>query len=275
MSGEKQLIVFDEIRYEDVRGSEYWSARDLMKVLGYTEWRNFLVAIKKAKESYASVNGDISIADHFVDANKVIIAGKGAKQTLQDYHLSRYACYLIAQNGDPRKPEIAIAQTYFAIQTRRQEQADIESEEMRRLEAREKYRISDKKMSAVILERDVNRAELAKIKSNGDKVLFGGKNTAEMKKQLGQRPKKPLVDVLPAISITAKQLANEMTHINTVQNDLRGFPPIDDEHKTNNKTIRDGLLSRGIKPEELPPAPDIAKIERKVTKKIGGTQNDN
>jgi DNA-damage-inducible protein D len=272
MKSNSELVVFGEIKKTDDKIGEWWSARDLQCALGYAKWENFLKVIKKAISSFTTspATASYDIKYHFLEVGKMVTIGSGAPKEILDYKLSRYACYLIAQNGDATKPEIALAQTYFSYQTIKQEQTDLKLEEIARLEAREKYRESDKKLSEIVKDRDVNRDELARIKSHGDKVLFGGNDTRAMKKKMGlpDKSKKPLVDVLPTISITAKQLANEMTHINTIQNDLRGFPPIDTEHATNNAAVRQTLTDRGIKPEDLPPEPDIAKIKRKAAKKL-------
>jgi len=259
---------FENLKRIDVDGNEYWSARELMPALGYAKWENFLKVIHKACRSAATARGDTyyNINDWLPEVRKPIINGKGRQSELVDYHLSRYLCYLIAQNGQPDKVEIAQAQSYFAAQTRRQELADIDSRELARLEARQKYTESDKKLSTIVKNRDVSSHQLATIKSNGDKVLFGGNTTKDMKERLGiqANTQKPLADVLPTISLTAKQLANEMTYMNTERNDLIGFSPIDQEHRTNNQTIRDSLSERGIKLEELPPEPDIKLIQRKL-----------
>lgn len=262
---------FEDIKHTDVDGNEFWSARELMPALGYAKWENFLKVLHKACRSAATANNQEyhNINDWLPEVRKPIITGKGRKEELIDYRLSRYMCYLVAQNGRPDKPEIAYAQSYFAAQTRRQELNDINSRELARLEARDKYSESDKKLSTIVKNRNVNRQQLAAIKSNGDKVLFGGRTTKEMKEHLGIKDKKqkPLADVLPTISLTAKQLANEMTYMNTERNNLVGFRPIDHEHRTNNQTIRDSLADRGIKLENLPAEPDIKIIKQKLQSK--------
>lgn len=257
---------FEDIKHIDDDGQEYWSARELMPALGYAKWENFFKVIEKACRAAATTRGEqyYNINDWLPEVRKPIANGKGREDYLSDYHLSRYMCYLIAQNGHSGKREIALAQSYFAIQTRRQELRDLEERDLARLEAREKYTESDKKLSSIVNRRNVNSRQLATIKSNGDKVLFGGHTTKQMKEKLGIKSKSntPLADFLPTISLTAKQLANEMTYVNTERNDLKGFRPIDNEHRTNNQTIRNSLEQRGIRLEELPPEPDIKSLKR-------------
>ena len=257
----------EKIKHQD-GNSEFWSARELQVALGYSSWERFQNVINKAKKSFesSSITSSQNINDHFRQVVKMVQIGSGAKKEVDDYELSRYACYLIAQNGDPRKPAIAFAQSYFAIQTRRQEISDLEERQRARLEAREKYTESDKKLSTIVERRNVSPKELATIKSNGDRVLFGGNNTRQMKEKLGLKPNssKPLADVLPTIALTAKQLANEMTYVNTERNNLKGFSPINQEHKENNQTIRSSLGKRGIKLEDLPPEPDIKLIQKQT-----------
>lgn len=258
----------EKIKHQD-DAAEFWSARELQRALGYSRWEGFLSVIKKAQKSFKnSPAADISKqSDHFRQVVKMVSTGPNAQKGIEDYELSRYACYLIAQNGDSRKKPIAFAQSYFAIQTRRQEINDTAERQRARLEARDKYTESDKKLSTIVGRRNVTSRELATIKSNGDKVLFGGNTTRQMKTKLGMKPNstKPLADVLPTIALTAKQLANEMTYVNTERNNLIGFSPINQEHKENNQTIRNSLGERGIKLEELPPEPDI-KLLRKRSK---------
>lgn len=259
---------FEDIKHIDAAGEEFWSARELMPALGYAKWENFLKVLHKACRSAATARHQeyYNINDWLPEVRKPITTGKGRKDELVDYHLSRYMCYLVAQNGSSSKPEIAQAQSYFAAQTRRQELNDLNARDLARLEARHKYSESDKKLSTIVKDREVSRQQLAAIKSNGDKVLFGGCTTKEMKARLGLKDKKqkPLADVLPTISLTAKQLANEMTYMNTERNNLIGFQPIDSEHRTNNQTICDSLADRGIKLEELPAEPDIKLLQQKL-----------
>lgn len=265
----------EQIKQNRQNGDEFWNARELQLALGYNRWESFQSVIKRAIKSFKTspITTDAALNDHFRQLTKMVKIGSGVEKPITDYELSRYACYLIAQNGDPNKEPIAFAQSYFAIQTRRQEIIDKEERQRARLEAREKYSESDKKLSSIVNRRDVSSAQLATIKSNGDKVLFGGNNTRQMKEKYGINPKssKPLADVLPTISLTAKQLANEMTYVNTERNDLKGFRPINQEHRDNNATIRQSLEQRGIKLEDLPPEQDIKLLRRQV-KSLGNEQ---
>ena len=254
---------FDEIVntiLDDETTVEYWRARDLMPLLGYTRWENFNNTIQRAMESCKT--SGINVSDHFRDVTKMVPLGSGSSRPVSDYMLTRYACYLIAQNGDPRKDEIAFAQSYFAIQTRKQELIEDRIQLIQRIEARDKLRESEKRLSQNIYERGVDDKGFARIRSKGDEALFG-KTTQEMKDHYGIKSG-PLADRLPTLTIAAKNLATEMTNYNVEQNDLYGEQSITSEHVQNNRSVRSMLGQRGIKPEELPPAEDIKKLERRV-----------
>jgi DNA-damage-inducible protein D len=252
---------FEEYAYEQ-DGIDYWLARELQVLLGYADWRNFMNAVDKAKESCKTTGETVS--DHFVDVNKMVKIGSGAERKQDDIMLTRYACYLIAQNGDPKKEQIAFAQSYFAIQTRKQELLEERIQLMERLQAREKLAATETELSKNIYERGVDNKGFANIRSKGDWALFGGHNTSAMKRKLGIAENRPLADFLPTITITAKQLATEITNFNVKKNDLKGETKITSEHVKNNTDVRTLLGKSGIKPEQLPAEEDIKKLERRV-----------
>lgn len=258
----KQLKVsFEEAAYEQ-DGTEYWLARDLQLLLGYAEWRNFFNTVEKAKE--ACKNSQIDVNYHFVDVNKTIPMPKNAEKNIDDIMLTRYACYLIAQNGDPRKEQIAFAQSYFALQTRKQELLEERVELIERVSAREKLIATETELSKNIYERGVDHEGFGRIRSRGDEALFGGFTTLQMKKKLNISENRPLADFLPTITIKAKDLATEITNFNVKRNDLRGEPLITREHVKNNEEVRNLLAKSKIKPEELPAEEDIKKLQRRV-----------
>lgn len=254
---------FDHIvQYHEEARIEYWYARDLMPLLGYERWENFDKAICRAMESCET--SGINASDHFREVTKMVTLGSGSKRNVKDYMLTRYACYLIAQNGDPKKEEIAFAQSYFALQTRRQELIEERISYIERTEARGRLRESEKRLSQNIYERGVDDVGFGRIRSKGDRALFGGHTTQEMKSILGVKDNRPLADFLPTLSIAAKNLATEMTNYNVEEKDLQGEYAITSEHIQNNLSVREMLGQRGIKPENLPPAEDIKKLERRV-----------
>lgn len=258
---EQLFVSFEDIKQEQ-ESIEYWSARALQELLGYTKWENFERVIVRAQQS--AKNSDYATNDHFLKVRKMIETGKGAQREVIDYNLTRYACYLIAQNGDPTKSQIAFAQTYFAVQTRKQEIIEQRLLDIERVKAREKLSQTEKKLSGVLYERGVDGQGFAIIRAQGDQALFGGNTTQDMKQRLKVPAKRPLADFLPTLTIKAKDFAAELTRHNVVDKDLKGQPRISGEHVENNRAVRKILGERGVKPEALPPDPDVKKVQRKL-----------
>ncbi|MCA0334217.1 MAG: DNA damage-inducible protein D [Bacteroidetes bacterium] len=253
---------FEDACY-DYDGVECWSARELQNILGYSQWRNFKNVIEKAEKSCEQAGEETK--NHFAEFSKMVEIGSGAQKPVEDIALTRYACYLIAQNGDATtKSEIAFAQTYFAVQTRKQEIIEKRLLDVARVTAREKLSQSEKKLSGIIFERGVDNKSFAIIRSKGDQALFGGRTTNDMKRILQVPANRPLADFLPTLTIKAKDFATELTSHNVVDKDLKGDNQITKEHIENNLAVRKILHDRGVKPEQLPPAEDVKKVERRL-----------
>ena len=262
---ETQLIYtltnnFEDFTHITDNGVEFWLARDLQKLLDYTQWRNFELVIEKAKTA-CNLSGQ-EVFDHFADVSKTIDMPKGATKEINDIMFTRYACYLIAQNGDSRKETIAFAQTYFAIQTRKAELIEQKLLEYERVLARQKLAKTEKELSQVIYEQTGGNENFALIRSKGDQAMFNH-TTAQMKIKWNIK-NKPLADYMPTILLKAKDFATEITIFNATQHQMQTENQISHEHITNNKTVRDTLISRGITPENLPPEEDVKKVERKL-----------
>lgn len=264
-------LIAKNINDDEGNTIEVWYARELQQVLGYARWENFVVAIGRAIESCKTLG--INVDDHFREVTKKIALAKGAQREVQDFMLTRYACYLIAQNGDPKKEEVAFAQSYFAVQTRKVELIEERLNEVARLNTRERLRASEKQLSRNIYQRGVDDRGFGRIRSKGDYALFGGLSTEQMKQRLSIKSG-ALADFLPTLTIAAKNLATEMTNYNVEQKDLNGEASITAEHVQNNRSVRGMLGQRGIKPEDLPPAEDIKKVERRVAKDEKSMQKD-
>lgn len=246
------------------KGVEFWMARDIQELLEYDKWSNFLNVIEKAK--IACQNSSHIVSDHFADVGKMVHIGTKGTREIPDIMLSRYACYLIAQNGDPRKESIAFAQSYFALQTRKQELLEKRIEMVERLKARQKLTQTEKELSATLYEQGVDDQGFARIRSKGDQALFGGFTTIQMKRKLEVPESRPLADFLPTITIKAKDFAGEITHFNVKREGLFGEDQISEEHVKNNKDVRNLLAKSNILPEHLPPEEDIKKLERRINK---------
>lgn len=252
---------FESYAHKTSDGVEFWMARDLQHLLAYTKWDNFQGVISKAKT--ACELSEQQIDDHFADVGKMVTIGSGAEKEIPDIMLTRYACYLIAQNGDPRKEKIAFAQRYFAVQTRKAELIEQKILEHERVQAREKLKATEKELSQIIFEQTGGNQNFALIRSKGDTALFG-RNTQQMKTRWGINKNKPLADFMPTILLKAKDFATEITIFNAKENNMKTESQISKEHITNNKSVRSTLISRGIKPENLSPEEDISKIDRRL-----------
>ncbi|WP_428886458.1 DNA damage-inducible protein D [Bifidobacterium dentium] len=261
----------DTLTNKDDNDVEFWHARELMKYMGYTKWENFTKVIQRAKS--ACENSGQPIDAHFRDTKRDVELGSGAIRSIDDVKLTRYACYLTAQNGDPRKEEVALLQSYFAVQTRTAELLEQRMGEILRIAGRHALTAEEKQLSSLAYQRGVNERDFGMIRSRGDQALFG-MSTTDMKLKLEAPKNQPLADRLHPIAVTAKQLATQMTNYGIQERDLHGTPAITREHVDNNKAVRKSLINRGIAPEDLPAMEDIKRVERRAKrdeKRIEGT----
>lgn len=261
---EKACYIFNDL--------ECWSAREIQEILGYSKWDNFLNVVEKAKKSCE--NSGSSNSDHFADVGKMVQIGSGTARQIDDIALTRYACYLIAQNGDSSKTQVAFAQTYFAVQTRKQEIVEKRLLDIARVAAREKLSKSEKKLSGIIYERGVDDKGFAVIRSKGDQALFGGFSTNDMKRKLNIPDNRPLADFLPTLTIKAKDFATELTSHNVIDKNLKGEKQISKEHIDNNIAVRTILNKRGVQPEKLPSVEDVKKVKRQLDSEEKKIVND-
>lgn len=263
MDTHKLIKSFNDIaKFHEDFNTEFWYARDLMEVLGYKRWENFINVINKTITSIETSN--INPSDHIREVTKMVKLGSGAERAITDFMITRYGCYILAMNADSSKEEISFAQGYFAVQTRKQEIIEERIDFIERAKARERLKSSEKRLSQNIYERGVDDSGFARIRSKGDAALFGGITTQGMKNKLDISKTRALADFLPTLTIAAKNLATEMTNFNVEEKNLIGEEKITGEHIQNNKSVRNMLGDRGIKPEDLPKSEDYKKIERKI-----------
>jgi DNA-damage-inducible protein D len=261
---EALLNTFERAVYRSDDGElESWSGRELQQILGYTKWENFYKVIEKAVQS--CLEAGINPQFHFISGYREIKLPRGGERTMTEYALTRYACYLIAQNGDPSKPQIAFAQTYFAMQTRKLELIEARLKEKARLHQRLKLTKAEKRLSKLAINHGVKANEMGKLHSRGDAALFGGPDTQAMKQQLGVPPHRPLADFLPTMLIVAKEMSAEMTSYKVEDQNLYGLEQVATEHESNNTAVRQMLLARGIKPEFLPAADDVQEVKKRLS----------
>ena len=252
---------FESYARQTENGVEFWLARDLQHLLGYEQWKNFKIVIDKARTACEVAKHNAS--NHFAGVGKTIKMPKGAEKAIDDFMLTRYACYLIAQNGDPRKEKIAFAQTYFAVQTRKLEIIQKRILETERISARRKLAGTEKELSGVIYEQTGSDRNFGMIRSKGDKALFGY-TTEQMKNKWNVPKSRALADFAPTIVLKAKDFATEITIFNAKANQMQTEQEISGEHITNNESVRNTLIERGIRPENLSPNEDVKKVERKL-----------
>lgn len=257
------LPSFEFLKKLNKHGIEYWSARDLQPSLGYTQWRRFENAIKKAMESCKQSGNDPK--HHFAGAGKQIEFGKGATQMVEDYHLSRFACYLIAQNGDSRKPEIAQAQKYFAIQTRRQEISDQMAADLERLETRQQMTVEFKALSGVARDAGVQDKMFGIFHDAGYRGLYGGLGVDAIKTRKGISPKENLMDRMDTTELIANQFRMSQTREKLKRENIRNQEDAIETHEAVGKEVRAAIAKiGGTPPENIPPAEPIKNVAKRL-----------
>ena len=254
---------FEDLKQTNTHGAEYWSARDLQSLLGYSQWRRFEQAIERAKSS-CKESGN-SPDHHFAGAGKPITGGKGAVQLVDDYHLSRFACYLIAQNGDPRKPEIAQAQKYFAVQTRRQELSDQASADLERLELRKQTAEEFKALSGAAQDAGVQNNMFGVFHDAGYKGLYGGLGRDAIKVRKAIPDKDNLLDRMNATELAANQFRMTQTRDKLGRERVQNQSQAIQTHEQVGKEVRDAIKRiGGTLPENIDPAEHIKEVEKRL-----------
>jgi len=254
---------FEELKLRNAHGAEYWSARDLQPLLGYSQWRRFEDAIRRAITS-CEQSGN-KAGHHFAGAGKPITGGKGAIQVVEDYHLSRFACYLIAQNGDPRKPAIAGAQKYFAVQTRRQELSDQAAADGERLELRRQAAGEFKALSGAARQAGVASRMFGVFHDAGYKGLYDGRGAEAIKARKGIAPAENLMDRMNATELAANQFRMTQTRDKLAREQIRNERRAITAHETVGREVREAIARiGGTAPEDIPADEHIKLVEKRI-----------
>ena len=272
---EKTTKTFEEIKHIDEEGNEYWEARELMPLLEYNKWENFHKVIKRAMIACESSNNTIN--DHFPDFRKPIVGGKGNVQNVIDYHLSRYACYLIAQNGDSRKESIALAQTYFAVQTRKQELSEKEYNELSEDEKRFYNRNLTKKgnYSLNIAAKNAGVKNFDKFHNSGYKGLYNGETADDIAKRKGLRYREDILDNMGSEELAANLFRITQTESKLKRDNIKNENDANQTHYTIGKNIREVIKKNGgTMPEDLPtPKKSLKELEKEKNKNLIENKN--
>jgi DNA-damage-inducible protein D len=258
-------LSFESLKKLNDHGIEYWSARQLQPCLGYSEWRKFENTIKKAIKS-CKQSGNAPV-NHFVGADKMVSIGSQTERKIEDYHLSRFACYLIAQNGDPRKLEIAQAQKYFAIQTRRQELSDEIAADLERLELRKQASVAFKALSGAAREAGVQNKMFGVFHDAGYKGLYGGLGVDAIKARKGIAPKEQLMDRMNTTELAANQFSMTHTREKLKLEKIKNQRDAIQAHEKVGREVRAAIAKIGVAmPENIPPGEPIKNVEKRMKK---------